>query len=139
LNNKLVIGITLISILITACAASNIKEYVGPDGKSIKTVKCNQHFEECFELASSSCSGGTYQVINSESHAGGLLSDILAGPVTWYGMTYYCGASDGKMPNFIFSGPQYTLPAPPIKVEVTTKLTTTNCTKTGNNTNCTTY
>jgi hypothetical protein len=36
------------------------------------------------------------KILNSESHAGGLLADILPGPVTWYTMTYVCGASDGK-------------------------------------------
>ena len=122
-----------------ACTTPSIKQYTGPDGKTIKTVKCSQHYEECFELASTSCSGGSYQVLNSESHAGGLLLDALPGPVTWYGMTFYCGPSDGEMPAFTFNGPKYTPPSQPIKVEVTTKPTTTNCTKTGNTVSCTTY
>jgi hypothetical protein len=52
---------------------------------------------------------GSYQVLDSESHAGGLLADILPGPVTWYGMTYSCGPSDGRLPSFAFKG-QHDLP-----------------------------
>jgi hypothetical protein len=33
----------------------------------------------------------------SHNHAGGLLADILPGPVTWYAMSYTCGPSDGRL------------------------------------------
>ena len=43
------------------------------------------------------CRGGSYQILDSESHAGGLLIDAIPGPVTWYTMTYTCGPSDGRL------------------------------------------
>lgn len=142
MNNKLAIIFTALSTLTTACVAPSVKEYTGPDGRNVKTVKCSQSYGKCFETASSSCSGGTYQVVTSESHAGGLVADVIPGPVTWYGMTYICGPSDGKMPDFAFKGQQYTPPAPPpkpIQVEVKTQPTTTNCYESGNTVRCTTH
>src|SRR5262249_21848938 len=50
----------------------------------------------CYEQATRDCRGGSYQILHSESHPGGLLADILPGPVTWYTMSYVCG-SDGKL------------------------------------------
>src|SRR5262249_2062852 len=50
-----------------------------------------------YEQATRDCGGGPYQILDSESHAGGLLADILPGPVTWYTMSYVCGPSDGKI------------------------------------------
>src|SRR5262249_13549150 len=41
--------------------------------------------------------GGSYQILYSDIHPGGLLADILPGPVTWYTMSYVCGPSDGKI------------------------------------------
>jgi hypothetical protein len=73
---------------------------------------------------------GSYQVLDSESHAGGLVADALAGPVTWYGMTYVCGKSDGRLPSFPFRGQQYLPAARPI---------VTNCQSFGNSTSCQQY
>jgi hypothetical protein len=56
------------------------------------------------QKASQSCGGGPYQVLDSDSHSGGLVADLMPGPVTWYAMTYRCGQSDGKMPTFAFRG-----------------------------------
>ena len=76
-------------------------------------------------------------MISSESHAGGLVADVLPGPVTWYGMTYTCGPSDGKMPEFKFAGQQYTPPPPaPAPVVIKQPPTTTNCTKIGDTVTC---
>ena len=72
-------------------------------------MKCNVDLGKCFSQATSIC-GGSYQVVDSESHAGGTLADIFPGPVTWYGMTYVCGPSDGKYPNFPFQGQRYSAP-----------------------------
>lgn len=30
------------------------------------------------------------------------MADVIAGPVTWYSLSYQCGPSDGKMPSFAF-------------------------------------
>ena len=115
------------------CRSRWIQSYSAPDGSTHQTVKCNQQPEKCFAAASESCDGGTYQVISSESHAGGLLADVLPGPVTWYGMTYACGPSDGRMPQFPFNGPDYVIPAPPPQKETVH----TDCYKSGDYVSCT--
>ena len=134
--------IPLLSItLLSACATPTVKEFQAPDGTAVKTVKCTSDSTKCFALASQSCpNGGTYRVLSSESHAGGLLADVLPGPVTWYGMTFACGPSDGKMPDFKFVGQQYTPPPPQLApIVIKQQPTTTNCTKLGNTVNCNTY
>lgn len=122
-------------ILVSGC--TSVSEFRAPDGSSIKTVKCASDAAKCFALASQSCSAGTYRVVSSESHAGGLLADFIPGPVTWYAITYACGPSDGKMPDFRLTGQQYTPPSEPIIVKQ--QPTTTNCTKVGETVNCRTY
>ena len=71
-----------------------------PSGKPLQPIhraKCSQSPAGCYEQATRDCRGGSYQILDSESHAGGLLLDILPGPVTWYTMSYVCGPSDGKI------------------------------------------
>jgi hypothetical protein len=46
-------------------------------------------------------------VIDSDSHAGGIFADWVAGPVTWYKLSYTCGRSDGRLASFPWRGPQY--------------------------------
>ena len=124
--------------LLSACAASTVKEFQAPDGTAIKTVKCTSDPAKCFALASQSCpKDGAYRVLANESRAGGLVADVIPGPVTWYAMTFACGPSDGKMPDFKFVGQQYTPPPSPIVIKQ--QPTTTNCTKIGNSVNCHTY
>ena len=79
------------------CSAQTI---VGPSGKPLQPIhraKCSQSPAGCYEQATRDCRGGSYQILHSESHPGGLLADILPGPVTWYTMSYVCGPSDGKI------------------------------------------
>lgn len=133
---------TLFSIAsLVGCASPAVKEFQGPDGSKIKTVKCTSDTQKCFEVASQSCpDGGTYRVLSSESHAGGLLADWIPGPVTWYGMTYSCGASDGKLPEFKHQGQRYTPPQyTPPAVAPKSRATTTTCTPMGNAMTCNTY
>jgi serine protease Do len=71
-----------------------------PSGKPLQPIhraKCSQSPAGCYEQATRDCRGGSYQILESESHPGGLLADILPGPVTWYTMSYVCGPSDGKI------------------------------------------
>lgn len=124
------------------CAtAPSISEFRGPDGTAFKTIKCSSDPQKCLVAASQSCTGGgTYRVVSSESHAGGLIADVLPGPFTWYGMTYACGPSDGRMPSFPFQGQAYVPPPAPVVVtQPRPAPTTTNCYKVGNSVNCTTY
>ena len=138
----------LLVAVLGACATGGVSEYRGPDGSAIKTTKCTSDPTKCYAVASQSCAGvGTYRVLSSESHAGGLLADIMPGPVTWYSMTFACGPSDGRMPDFKFGGQQYT--PPPVIVQpqqtiiqqppVVQQPTTTRCQTVGDNTTCRTY
>ena len=129
-------------ISLAGCASTTVNELRAPDGSSMKNVKCNMDSQKCFVSASESCkdSGGIYRVVSSHSNAGGTLADIIPGPVTWYNMTYTCDPSDGKMPDFTFRGQQYF--APPVVVvppPQRQRSTITNCSRIGDNVNCTTY
>ena len=87
------------------------------------------------KTANQTCKG-SYQVLDSSSNAGGIVADILPGPVTWYRMSYQCGRSDGRMPTFPFRGQSY---SPPAVVVTQPTMRTTNCNRFGNNVTCTTY
>lgn len=93
----------------------------GPSGAPLrdpsgKHVKCARSPDDCFRTATRECraasrgGSGSYQVLESDSHAGGILADLIPGPITWYAMTYRCGRSDGRMPSFVFKGPQPVMP-----------------------------
>ena len=134
--------ILLVLLSLGGCGTTAVTEYQSPDGTKIKTAKCTSEPQKCFVTASQSCpDGGTYRVISSESHAGGIIADIMPGPVTWYGITFACGPSDGKMPDFKFQGQQYTPPPPSPTTTIINKSrpTTTNCNTYGNNTTCNSY
>ena len=122
------------------CASPSVSEFKSPDGMTIKKVKCTSEPAKCFAMATESCpNDGTYRVISSQSNAGGLVADLIPGPITWYAITFVCGPSDGKMPEFKFVGQQYIPPPPPTKpIAIQKQSTTTNCTRIGNTLNCTT-
>jgi len=132
--------LVLLAVL-SACATTTVTEFQAPDGTTLKTVKCTSDPAKCYAQASQSCPDrGTYRVVASESHAGGIAADILPGPVTWYSMTFACGPSDGRLPNFAWQGPQYTPPpSAPAPVLIQQKPTTTNCTRIGSSVSCTSY
>jgi hypothetical protein len=91
---------------LSGCMETAGPSFNGPSGAALNTAKCSQSSVGCLQKASQVCAG-QYSVVDSESHSGGLLADILPGPVTRYGMTYQCGPSDGKMPTFAFRGQQF--------------------------------
>lgn len=123
--------------LFTGCATTSVTQFQAPDGTTIKTVKCTTNPTECFVAATQSCpANGTYRVVSSASRAGGIAADLIPGPVTWYYMTYACGPSDGRLPEFRFVGQQYATPPTPVVGRPAP--TTTNCTAIGNTVNCTT-
>ena len=101
----------IVIILLSGCLAkTSTSSFSGPTGKSLFKTKCNVDTSKCFAEASSKCRG-SYNVIDSESHAGGTLADIIPGPVTWYSMTYECGPSNGKYPSFAFQGQRFSPPS----------------------------
>jgi hypothetical protein len=91
------------------CLAQTI---VDPSGKALeptRRAKCSLEPIGCYAQAIRECGGGSYQILDSESYAGGLLEDdIFPGRFTWYTMTYRCGPSDGRLADFPFRGPGVT-------------------------------
>jgi len=123
----LFVAIGLVATL-AGCSASTSEPVVGPSGKAMREAKCSGSPNACYKAAASVCKG-PYQVLDSSSNAGGLVADILPGPVTWYRMSYQCGPSDGRLPSFDFRGPRHVVPS----------VTTTSCNRFGNNVTCTSY
>ena len=123
----------LSALALAGCAGASHTTVRLPDGSAAATVKCVSDPHQCFERASHVCAstGGTYKVIRSKSNAGGAIADVLPGPFTWYTMTFACGASDGVLPDFAFTGERYS--PPPV---TTTAPTRTTCTKIGDTVNC---
>ena len=141
----------IIALIVTAASlsgcASSSASFGDPSGGLAQQAKCSRSPTGCYNEASKICHGGSYQILDSESHAGGLLADVLPGPVTWYGMTYRCGPSDGKLATFPFTGQNYVPPANVAVVPSTTPPTipmpspsrTTTCNTVGAFVNCTSY
>ena len=102
-----------IACVLALCGLVSIapaQEFIGPSGQPIYRAECKADPSDCLRSAGATCQG-PYQVVDSESHAGGMLADILPGPVTWFSMLYQCGPSDGRMPTFQFRGPEYRPPS----------------------------
>ncbi|AKS45796.1 hypothetical protein SAMN05444287_0895 [Octadecabacter temperatus] len=131
-KSGLVVGALLV---LTGCVPPEQTAVVGPSGQVMSLARCSQSPNGCYQQASETCQG-SYQVLDSYSKSGGLIADVLPGPVTWYYMNYQCGASDGRTPSFPFRGQQYV--PPPIVVNPAPVTTTTNCNRFGNNVTCTT-
>lgn len=120
-------AISALAVVLAGCVAPTETSVPGPSGQAMKVTKCSGSPNGCFEKASSVCRGGSYQVLASHSNAGGLVADLVPGPVTWYSMTYQCGPSDGRVPDFPFRGSEYRPPA------------TLHCNTFGNTFNCVRY
>lgn len=124
------IAIFVAAALMAACLAQNSEvSFTGPSGQQIHSAKCSRAPEGCYAQASKAC-GGPYQILDSDSHAGGLLADVMPGPVTWYNLTYNCGKSDGRLASFAFKGQQYIPESGPI---------VTNCQSFGSSVSCQQY
>lgn len=94
-------------VLLTACGGTGVREVRSAGGDKVYEAKCKSSAAECIADARSTCSEG-YEVLDSESHAGGVLADAIPGPVTWYAMTFKCnGFASGSPPEFPFRGQQY--------------------------------
>ena len=133
---------TLSAALLVGCAPSPPAGLVAPSGEimragqGVMSAKCSRSPSGCFKQATDACGGGSYQVHSSESHSGGLLADMMPGPVTWYSMTFQCGASDGRMPAFPYRATQV-IPVPVASPRPSP--TRTTCNRMGPTVNCTSY
>lgn len=143
----------IVVFVILLCGCSNKYETVNaPNGEIYYKVKCSKESSICLSEASKSCNNEKYNVISSESHAGGVFADIFPGPITWYSITYKCGEGNNKLPDFKFTGQSY-VPPPVIITPPTTQvikpepftpaplptMKTTTCNKIGDTLNCTSY
>ena len=131
--------VALCALALSACVEPQQTSAIGPSGQTMLVAKCSQSPNGCYQKASETCSG-SYQVLDSYSKSGGLVADVLPGPVTWYYMTYQCGRTDGRTPTFPFRGQQY-VPPPVIQAPVQTYRppTTTTCNRFGNSLTCNSY
>jgi hypothetical protein len=82
----------------------------GPDGRPIHETSCQSSSSDCYKEARATCRGN-FQVLDSYSKSGGIFADAIPGPITWYHVTYACGASDGRVARFphqggIYEGPR---------------------------------
>jgi len=97
-------GLVLVGLL--ACG-TGVREVRSTGGEKIFEAKCKSTASECIADARATCSEG-YELLASESHAGGAIADALPGPVTWYTMTFKCSGFGGnERPDFAFRGPTY--------------------------------
>lgn len=96
-----ILAVMFLTFINPILASAN--SFIGPSGKPVHQVKCTHSPTSCYEEAHKTCQG-PYQIINSESHAGGIFADLIPGPVTWYSFTYACGRSDGRLAAFPFHG-----------------------------------
>ena len=128
------LSVAAVFVFSAACGglavAQTVEQFPSPSGVTVSFVKCGGKSSKCMKKAAAFCKG-SYQVIGSESHAGGLIADILPGPVPWYSITFLCGKSDGAMPQFPFVGPRFVMPTIVIPQSVQT-----SCTTIGNTVNC---
>ena len=129
-----VLGIAALSL--AACVEPSTTTIAGPSGQAVSTAKCSGSSETCMQAAADACKG-PYQVVDSYSKAGGIVADVLPGPVTWYYLTYQCGKSDGRMPAFPFRGQSYQ--PPPVVAAPPRQATTTTCSAFGNTMTCDSY
>lgn len=121
---KWAIVAVLAGLALGGCVAPATERFVAPDGAQALTTKCSQAPNACFQEATATCRG-SYRVLDSYSKSGGLIADVLPGPVMWYYMSYSCGRSDGAFPQFTLRG------APPRPID-----TGVTCTRFGNSVTC---
>ena len=98
--------VIFVGLIASGCVAPTQDTMIGPSGQQMSVAKCSQSPSGCYQQASQTCKG-SYQVTDSYRKMGGLVADVLPGPVPWYYMTYQCGPSDGKTPTFPFRGQDY--------------------------------
>jgi len=130
-------------VSISGCGGGKVTKISAPSGASMYKVKCKDTPAECLEQAYIACDGGPYTTIYSDAHAGGLLADLIPGPITWYNLTFQCGGSGRSKPSFRWTGAKgdelikmgqeiYKNSTPPPK-------TRTSCVPVGNTVQCTSY
>ena len=96
-------NLLLLSLALLAGCSSTEVVKTNAYGDDAYKVKCKNTPEACLEEAYTKCNGGTFTTLYSDSHAGGILADLMPGPTTWFALTFKCGG-EGTMPNFPWTG-----------------------------------
>lgn len=141
---KFIAAFLVLAVTLVGCAEPSTKTSTGPDGRQFHTSNCTKDPSGCYQEAAQICKG-PYQVVDSYSKAGGTMADIMPGPVTWYYMSFQCGPSDGRRPDFPFRGERYVapdvvmVPSPSYTAPSYTPPTRTTCSPLGNSVTCTSY
>jgi hypothetical protein len=99
------ISVLFISASLASCGMSRNKATVSSSGVTTHEVKCTDSANDCMNTANAKCPNG-FNTVYSDSHAGGVLADILPGPITWYELHFICSNSPGTPPVFAWQGPQ---------------------------------
>ena len=100
-----IISVLFIFTALASCGMSKNKATVSSSGVTTHEVKCTGSNNDCMNTANANCPSG-FNAVYSDSHAGGILADILPGPITWYELHYICSSSPGTPPAFAWQGPQ---------------------------------
>jgi hypothetical protein len=109
-TRRFVMTLTLASVTVVGCHGTGVREVRTISGTPVYEAKCKSSGTDCLLDARETCHDG-YELIDSDTHAGGLLADLIPGPVTWYSMTFTCSTSGQfEHPSFAFRGPVYEPP-----------------------------
>ena len=95
---KTSLTLSILLLLVVGCASTGDSAFVGPEGESIYFTKCNVSQEGCLKEIAEHCPSG-YNTINTETHMGGILADLIPGPVRWWSITYSCKEEQNLNPN----------------------------------------
>lgn len=115
MRGTLIIG----AIFALGACGTGVQQVRTVGGEPVYESKCKGSAGECIVDAREKCGAG-YEVLDSESHAGGALADVLPGPVTWYTMTFKCSDfASGEPPAFPFRGQRYEPASPPSETATT--------------------
>lgn len=79
-------------VVLATCALVGCASSVREIRTGVYEAKCKTTQADCVASAEDKC-GQNYQQVNSDAHSGGLLSDAMAGPVTWHTLTFTCGSA----------------------------------------------
>jgi S1-C subfamily serine protease len=99
---SLVISLSFASI-VSVCTPVSADQF-------LRYAKCNASVTNCYQQAHERCNG-SYDVVDKESHPGGIFADILPGPIPWYTIAFTCRAQ----PQAQISAPPAPRPEPPKK------------------------
>lgn len=102
----------IVATLIATSANAETTVMRGPSGANVFKTTCRGSSDGCYQEASANCRGGSYQILSSENHGGGIFGDVFNGPIQYYSMSYSCGRSDGRMAQFPRTSPYYVPPRP---------------------------